>query len=186
MHNNGSVKIRRSSLKQSPHHQKRNDAASALAAVAAAAAVESLSAPAKIPEEMVGSLTVSERKLKVDAYLKKRARQLTNRLEGKTHQYAGRTKFANARRRVKGRFVTLEFMQIRGIKFDSEKPGWVCSSLNDAVFLTADDAVKAVDNNTVLMSTNTTKQWTTNLTVNNSRTAVSPRTASSPRRKPLK
>ena len=96
----------------------------------------------------VGPLTVSQRKHKVDRYLAKRARMLKNRVDGKnrsTHQYAGRTKFANARRRVKGRFVTLEFMQKRGIKFDSEKPGWVCSTLNGRVFLTADEAVKAVD-----------------------------------------
>ena len=68
-----------------------------------------------------------------------------NRLEGKSHKYQGRTKFANARRRVKGRFVTLEFMNERGIKFDSEKPGWVCSTLDDKVFLTAGEAVAAVD-----------------------------------------
>ena len=36
-------------------------------------------------------------------------------------------------------------MNERGIKFDSEKPGWVCSTLDGAVFLTADEAVKAVD-----------------------------------------
>ena len=96
-------------------------------------------------DDMVGPLTRLERKAKVQKYLLKRARMKKNRLEGKGHKYQGRTKFANARRRVKGRFVTLEFMNIRGIKFDSEKPGWVCSSLNSKVFLTADEAVKAVD-----------------------------------------
>ena len=94
-------------------------------------------------EEMIGSLTLTERRLKVQAYLVKRTRMLKNRQS--KHKYNGRTKFANARRRVKGRFVTLEFMQVRGIKFDSEKPGWVCSTLSNKVFLTSDEAVKAVD-----------------------------------------
>ena len=96
-------------------------------------------------DDMIGPLTRIERKAKVAKYLEKRARMKKNRLEGKSHKYQGRTKFANARRRVKGRFVTLEFMNERGIKFDSEKPGWVCSTLDGAVFLTADEAVKAVD-----------------------------------------
>ena len=99
-------------------------------------------------EEMIGSLTLTERRLKVQAYLAKRTRMLKNRQSRhkyKSHKYQGRTKFANARRRVKGRFVTLEFMNERGIKFDSEKPGWVCSTLDDKVFLTADEAVAAVD-----------------------------------------
>ena len=100
-------------------------------------------------DDMVGPLTRLERKAKVQKYLLKRARMKKNRLEGKghhwTHTYAGRTKFANARRRVKGRFVTLEFMQSRQIKFDSIKPGWVCKTLGGKVFLTADEAVKAVD-----------------------------------------
>lgn len=94
---------------------------------------------------MVGPLTITERRIKVKKYLLKRERRLKNRLEGKGHQYAGRTKFANARRRVKGRFVTLEFMSAKGIKFDSEKPGWVCSTLDSKVFPTADEAVRAVD-----------------------------------------
>ena len=96
-------------------------------------------------DDMIGPLTRIQRKAKVQKWIEKRARMKKNRLEGKGHKYQGRTKFANARRRVKGRFVTLEFMNERGIKFDSEKPGWVCSTLNNRVFLTADEAVKAVD-----------------------------------------
>jgi hypothetical protein len=96
-------------------------------------------------EGYIGSLTISERREKVQKYLIKRRRMLNNLKMKKSYPYKGRTRFANARRRVKGRFVTLEFMQVRGIKFDSEKPGWVCSSLGDKVFRTADAAVKAVD-----------------------------------------
>ena len=105
-------------------------------------------------EQMVGSLTMSERKIKVNKYLVKRARRIKNRLEGKSHQYAGRTKFANARRRVKGRFVTLEFMSDKGIKYDSEKTGWVCATLGNKVFPTADEAVRAVDAGTAPVAAN--------------------------------
>ena len=99
----------------------------------------------KREEKMIGAYTATERKALLEKYFKKRERMKKNRLEGKGHQYMGRTKFANARPRVKGRFVGIEFMNSRGIKFDSEKPGWVCSTLGGKVFTTADEAVNAVD-----------------------------------------
>ena len=49
-------------------------------------------------DDMIGPLTRIERKAKVAKYLEKRARMKKNRLEGKSHKYQGRTKFANARR----------------------------------------------------------------------------------------
>lgn len=96
----------------------------------------------------------SERRSKVDKWLKKRARMIANQkknaLKKKSRcRYVGRTKFAMSRRRVKGRFVSLKFLNDRGIKFDSNvKPeaGWVCSTLGGKVFLSLEDAMKAVDN----------------------------------------
>lgn len=95
-----------------------------------------------------------ERRSKVDKWLKKRARMIANQkknaLKKKSRcRYVGRTKFAMSRRRVKGRFVSLKFLNDRGIKFDSNaKPeaGWVCSTLGGKVFLSLEDAMKAVDN----------------------------------------
>ena len=103
--------------------------------------------------KLIGKLTTKQRRAKVDKWLKKRAlmiaRQKENSKKKKTMgRYVGRTKFAMSRRRVKGRFVSLAFLNERGIKFDSgAKPqgGWVCSTLGGKVFVELQDALEAVD-----------------------------------------
>ena len=102
----------------------------------------------------IGPLTAEERRARVDRWLKKRARMIARQRENSSKKrknigrYVGRTKFAMSRRRVKGRFVSLKFLNERGIKFDSgAKPqsGWVCSTLGGRVFVELEDALKAVD-----------------------------------------
>jgi hypothetical protein len=115
--------------------RQREEAASKAAEVAAQHA----------ENKTVGAYSMTERRALLNKWYTKRARMKKNRLEGKSHQYMGRTKFANARPRVKGRFVPIKFMDDRGIKFDSEQSGWVCATLGGKVFATAHDAVQAVD-----------------------------------------
>eukprot|EP00946_MAST-07B_sp_MAST-7B-sp1_P001172 g1172.t1 len=108
----------------------------------------------KAPPRRIGPLTAEERRVRVDKWLKKRARMIARQRENGSKKrktigrYVGRTKFAMSRRRVKGRFVSLKFLNERGIKFDSgAKPqsGWVCSTLGGRVFAELEDALKAVD-----------------------------------------
>ena len=102
----------------------------------------------------IGSLTTKERRARVDKWLKKRARMIARRKENASKKtktmgrYVGRTKFAMSRRRVKGRFVSLKFLNERGIKFDSgaePQSGWVCSTLGGKVFVELEDALNAVN-----------------------------------------
>ena len=97
----------------------------------------------EVAEPMIGSMTRTERRAYVDRYLVKRARQRKLRAEGKLHKYKGRTKFANSRRRVKGRFISLKFLEKEDIRFVSEKSGWVCGTLGGQVFEMLEDALKA-------------------------------------------
>ena len=121
---------------QMEEEQRRRETVAAEAARAAAQHAKT---------KTIGAYNMTERKALLNKWFEKRARMKKNRLEGKSHQYMGRTKFANARPRVKGRFVPIKFMDDRGIKFISEKSGWVCATLGGKVFASAHDAVEAVD-----------------------------------------
>ena len=96
-------------------------------------------------KKRIGIYTLKQRKKRLKKWYRKRARIIKNQLEGKLHQYTGRTKFAHHRPRVKGRFAKTKFMEKLGIKFDSTRPGWVCETLGGVVFATADEAVTAVE-----------------------------------------
>merc|ERR1719265_2233841 len=58
-------------------------------------------------ERMIGPLTATERKAKVQRWMEKRRRQKAGNVRRK---YTGRMKFANARPRVNGRFVPMAYM----------------------------------------------------------------------------
>jgi hypothetical protein len=96
-------------------------------------------------KKRIGRFTLKQREKMMKRWKRKRARQLKRRNDGPTHQYEGRTKFANARPRVDGRFVTTKFMSDRGIHYDQATAGWVCSTLGGSRFQTAEEAVRAVD-----------------------------------------
>ena len=96
-------------------------------------------------KKRIGRFTLKQREKMVKRWKRKRARQLKRQSDGPTHQYEGRTKFANARPRVDGRFVTTKFMSDRGIHYDQATAGWVCSTLGGSRFQTAEEAVRAVD-----------------------------------------
>ena len=102
----------------------------------------------------IGRFTVKQRQKMLKRWYKKRARILKRFQEGAVDKYQGRTNYAIARPRVKGRFVTTKFMDERGIKYENAQKGWRCTTLNDAVFPTADEAVEALDATQAIMNLN--------------------------------
>jgi hypothetical protein len=100
----------------------------------------------------IGRFTVKQRQKMLKRWYKKRARILKRFQEGAVGKYQGRTNYAIARPRVKGRFVTTKFMDERGIKYENAQKGWRCTTLNDAVFPTADEAVEALDATQAIMN----------------------------------
>ena len=102
----------------------------------------SLAAASTSNTRMIGSLTLEERRAKVQRWLEKRRKQKTSRKETR---YKGRRRFAKARPRVRGRFVKIEFLQQMGIYFDNRDGTWLCKNLGRS-FVTADEAVVAVEN----------------------------------------
>ena len=95
----------------------------------------------KRDSEIIGTITRGERRRKIQRWLLKRARR---RQRPSKARYKGRMRFANARPRVKGRFVKIEFMNKMGLTFDTKKGAWFSLKLQKH-FFSADEAVRQVE-----------------------------------------